>query len=73
MSMSLSKRSSVPPVVVTWRTDRLVAAGLSATLARPIAANCGYDIHALLSLIDRGCPAELAARIIAPLEATGRS
>jgi hypothetical protein len=27
-----------------------------------------YDLHALLELTDRGCPAELAARILAPLE-----
>jgi hypothetical protein len=55
---------------VTWRTERLIAAGLPAVLARSIAADCGYDLHALLSLLDRGCPAELAVRIIAPLEDT---
>jgi hypothetical protein len=58
--------------VVTWRTERLIAAGLPAALAHSIAADCGYDLHALLSLVDYGCPAELAMRIIAPLEETGR-
>jgi hypothetical protein len=58
--------------VVTWRTERLTAAGLPAALARSIAADCGYDLHALLSLVDDGCPAELAMRIIAPLEETRR-
>jgi hypothetical protein len=53
---------------VAWRTERLIAAGCSPTLARSLAGDCGYDLHALLSLLDRGCPAELAARIIAPLE-----
>jgi hypothetical protein len=58
--------------VVTWRTERLIAAGLPAALARSIAADCGYDLHALLSLVDDGCPAELAMRIVAPLEETRR-
>jgi hypothetical protein len=58
--------------VVSWRTERLIAAGLPAALARSIAADCGYDLHALLSLIDRRCPPELAARIIAPLEESRR-
>ena len=58
--------------IVTWRTERLTAAGLPAALARSIAADCGYDLHALLSLVDYGCPAELAMRIIAPLEETRR-
>jgi hypothetical protein len=26
------------------------------------------DIHALLELVDRGCPPHLAARILAPLD-----
>jgi hypothetical protein len=26
------------------------------------------DLHALIELIERGCPPELAARILAPLE-----
>ena len=58
--------------VVTWRTERVTAAALPAALARSIAADCGYDLHALLSLIDRGFPPELAVRIIAPLEETRR-
>ena len=58
--------------VVAWRTERLIAAGLPAALARSIAADCGYDLHMLLSLVDNGCPAELAVRIIAPLEETRR-
>jgi hypothetical protein len=26
-----------------------------------------FDLHAVLELVDRGCPPELAARILAPL------
>jgi hypothetical protein len=58
--------------IVNWRTERLIAVDLPIALARSIAADCRYDLHALLSLIDYGCPAELAARIVAPLEETGR-
>ena len=64
--------SAQSAAVVTWRTERLIAAGLPTGLARSIAADCGYDLHALLSLLDDGCPAELAVRIIAPLEETRR-
>jgi hypothetical protein len=32
-----------------------------------VAANPAYDLHRLLSLVDRGCPPRLAVRILAPL------
>lgn len=64
--------SAQPVAVVAWRTERLIAAGLPAALAHSIAADCGHDLHALLSLIDRGCPPELAVRIIEPLKETQR-
>lgn len=57
-----------PGSVVAWRTQRLSEAGLSTQLARTVAADCAYDLHALLELVDRGCPAELALRILAPLD-----
>jgi hypothetical protein len=28
----------------------------------------GYDVHAFVELLERGCPPELAIRILAPLE-----
>jgi hypothetical protein len=37
-------------------------------LAARLASDPDYDLHALLELVDRGCPAELAARIVAPIE-----
>jgi hypothetical protein len=60
--------SSAPGAVVAWRTERLRAAGLGEELARTVAADCAYDLHAVLELVDRGCPAELALRILAPLD-----
>jgi hypothetical protein len=74
--MSKSIKSFFVPygghAVLSWRTERLIAAGFTARLARSIAADPAYDLHALLSLVDRGCPAPLAARILAPLHDRGR-
>lgn len=50
-----------------WRRRRLVAAGFDAQLAGQLADD-ETDLHELLVLVDRGCPPELAARILAPLD-----
>jgi hypothetical protein len=55
-----------PPVdVKTWRSCRLLEAGFSRDLAQSLATS-RVDLHALLELVDAGCPPELAARILAP-------
>jgi len=54
--------------VVSWRIDRLRDVGFPAGLAYIVARDTRYDVHALLEFTDRGCPAELAVRILAPLE-----
>jgi hypothetical protein len=54
--------------VVVWRARRLREAGLAPPMAERIALDGAYDIHALLELVDRGCPPQLAVRIVAPLE-----
>jgi hypothetical protein len=54
--------------VIAWRIDRLRAAGFDRRLARRVAIDGRYDLHALLDLIDRGCTPPLAIRILAPLE-----
>jgi hypothetical protein len=51
-----------------WRRDQLTGAGFSLPLAARIAGDPRYDLHALIELTERGCPAALAARILAPLE-----
>jgi hypothetical protein len=53
--------------VVAWRAQRLRGAGLDAALADRVARECGYDLHALIALVERGCPPALAVRILAPL------
>jgi len=50
--------------VVRWRMDRLRAAGFAEDLALALAGEGDVDLHALLDLVDRGCPPRLAARIM---------
>ena len=54
--------------ILSWRRDRLAEAGFSLPLAARLALDGGYDLHALIELTERGCPPELAARILAPLD-----
>lgn len=54
--------------VVAWRSQRLVAAGSEPELAERLAGDLAFDVHALLELVDRACPPQLAARIVAPLD-----
>lgn len=53
---------------VRWRTRRLLSAGFPPDLAERLARADRIDLHRLLSLVDRGCPPHLAARILAPLD-----
>ncbi len=54
--------------VVSWRRDQLVHAGFASPVAARLARDSRYDLHALIELVERGCPLELAVRILAPLE-----
>lgn len=67
-----SIESAAADSVVLWRASRLRDAGFSAQLADTLARDCAYDLHAVLELVDRGCPADLAARILAPLDTDAR-
>ncbi len=63
-----------PPVdVISWRLCRLLESGFARDLAHRLASTHTVDIHALLQLVDRGCPPELAARILSPIPAPGGS
>ena len=48
--------------------ERLLSAGFPSDLAERLAHDCAADLHALLDLVDRRCPPELAARILAPID-----
>jgi hypothetical protein len=49
-----------------WREQRLLRAGVEAELASSITSDCAMDLHAMIELVERGCPPGLAARILAP-------
>jgi hypothetical protein len=59
-------REPPTPDAVSWRRGRLCAAGFPTALAERLAGDPGYDLHTLMNLTDRGCPPDLAARIVAP-------
>jgi hypothetical protein len=59
--------------VVGWRERRLRQAGFEAARASELAREGRIDFHSLLGLIDRGCPPDLAERIVAPLDGEGGS
>jgi len=71
-SHSSPVRESRPDLVLAWRKERLVGAGFEPSFAARLAADREVDLHALLGLVDRGCPPPLAARIVAPLEVERR-
>jgi hypothetical protein len=54
--------------VTSWRRDRLVDAGFPLPTATRLARDPRYDLHALIGLVEQGCPPELALRILAPIE-----
>jgi hypothetical protein len=54
--------------LIGWRRRRLARAGFEPALADVAARDCAMDLHALLGLVDRGCPPHLAVRILAPVD-----
>ncbi len=54
--------------VVGWRRDQLISDGFHPSLALHLAEDLRWDLHELLELHARGCPPELAARILAPID-----
>ena len=55
-------------MTVRWRRDQLVACGVPARMAAALARNPTCDVHQTIDLVERGCPAHLAVRILAPLD-----
>jgi hypothetical protein len=54
--------------VIAWRRAQLLRSGFPQRLAAQVAGDGRYDLHRLIELVERGCPPELALRILAPLE-----
>ena len=51
-------------VVETWRAEQLEMAGYGAQHAAELAIRHDVDLHVAVELVSRGCPAELAVRIL---------
>ncbi len=68
----MSSRSLEP--VVLWAMNRLRDAGFAPELAETVARDAAndlariLDVAAILELVDRGCPPELAVRILDPVD-----
>lgn len=50
--------------VLRWRFDVLLRAGFEVDQASVLAADVEIDLHAAEALMQRGCPAETAVRIL---------
>jgi hypothetical protein len=56
------------PDLLAWRRGQLVLSGFPPELAERVAGHGSFDLHALIELAERGCPPELATRILSPLD-----
>jgi len=54
--------------VVRWRLGQLAQAGFDVRVAARLATDQRYDLHALIELVEHGCPPPIAVRILAPLD-----
>jgi hypothetical protein len=54
------------PTVETWRQKQLLQTGFPPPLARALARDARYDLHALIELVEHGCDPTTAVRILAP-------
>ena len=50
--------------VERWRTDELIRVGFEPEAATVLAAEPEVDLHEAIGLIERGCPPDLALRIL---------
>jgi hypothetical protein len=50
--------------VLAWRFDALCRSGFDLDAAAVLAANVEVDLHAAIQLVERGCPPQLASRIL---------
>ena len=47
-----------------WRAEELERAGYSPSAAAELASRVDVDLHVAVGLLERGCPAETALRIL---------
>ncbi len=64
MTAAETETGEEPELVEAWRAEQLELAGYETDAAKEIATRLDVDLHTALKLIDHGCPAELALRIL---------
>jgi hypothetical protein len=47
-----------------WRRERLKAAGFPSAASGALAERHDVDLHAAIELVEKGCPPDLAVRIL---------
>ena len=57
-------RVDEPAEVLAWRFDVHCRSGYDRDAAAVLAATVGVDLHDAVELVQRGCPPELATRIM---------
>ena len=50
--------------VLVWRFKQLCRSGFELELATTIAARMDVDLHEAIDLVERGCPPDVAGRIV---------
>jgi hypothetical protein len=50
--------------VERWRAEELLRAGYDPAAATDLAARMDVDLHGAIELLERGCPADVAVRIL---------
>lgn len=60
----MEKRTT--PDLLVWRANVLKRAGFDPQVAKEMVQDGRMDLHAVLTLVDQGCPPVLAARIAGP-------
>jgi hypothetical protein len=50
--------------IVRWRSEELERAGYSPDGAAALAARLDIDLHEAIDIVKRGCPADIALRIL---------
>ena len=50
--------------VVSWRVERLLAAGYDGESSLVLALDRDVDLHLAVSLLERGCPPDVALQIL---------
>ena len=50
--------------VICWRASEMIRAGYDPNVAVDLAERQDVDLHRALELVERGCPPDLATRIL---------